>query len=204
MRIGLPERAIRPDAGTPPCARTLFPRPFKAYGVHDVKYPWFRIGAVAAVLIGGTAAGVHLGRSSVAEIDPVHFADSGPVRFFADLSPAGYGAVTPVEEFDPYGYAPPTLSGAEAGPPFVGAQPWPAVEPEHALAEPAPEQDDHDDWPEEPHAEREFELQPYLDFPITTEEPREAEREAAEARLRRQVSPAMPEIESGLPETVGM
>lgn len=44
----------------------------------------------AALAIAGTIAGVHLGRSAIAEIDPAHFEHAGNGRFFADLVPGGY------------------------------------------------------------------------------------------------------------------
>ena len=44
----------------------------------------------AALAIAGTIAGVQLGRSAIAEIDPAHFEHAESGRFFADLVPGGY------------------------------------------------------------------------------------------------------------------
>lgn len=46
----------------------------------------------AALAIAGTIAGIQLGRSAIAEIDPAHFGAPESARFFADLVPGGYRA----------------------------------------------------------------------------------------------------------------
>jgi hypothetical protein len=49
-----------------------------------------RLPAIAALSLLGAAAGVHLGRSSIAEIDPIYFSSPASTRFFSDLSAQGY------------------------------------------------------------------------------------------------------------------
>lgn len=46
--------------------------------------------AMAALSIAGAAIGVQLGRSAIAEINPVYFHSPEPARFFADLTPKTY------------------------------------------------------------------------------------------------------------------
>ena len=46
--------------------------------------------AVAALSIAGAAIGVQLGRSAIAEINPVYFSTPEAARFFADLTPKAY------------------------------------------------------------------------------------------------------------------
>jgi hypothetical protein len=54
----------------------------------------------AASLVGATALGVGLGRSAIAEINPVHFQDSQETQFYSDLAPnrrADWASVTAAE-----------------------------------------------------------------------------------------------------------
>ncbi|WP_332811360.1 hypothetical protein [Sphingomonas sp.] len=46
--------------------------------------------AMAALSIAGAAIGVQLGRSAIAEINPVYFSTPQAARFFADLTPKAY------------------------------------------------------------------------------------------------------------------
>lgn len=46
--------------------------------------------AMAALSIAGAAIGFQLGRSAIAEINPVYFSTPQPARFFADLAPKAY------------------------------------------------------------------------------------------------------------------
>lgn len=46
--------------------------------------------AMAALSIAGAAVGVELGRSAIAEINPVYFSTPQAARFFADLTPKAY------------------------------------------------------------------------------------------------------------------
>jgi hypothetical protein len=45
---------------------------------------------MAALSIAGAVAGVQLGRSAIAEINPVYFSTPQAARFFADLTPKAY------------------------------------------------------------------------------------------------------------------
>ncbi len=46
--------------------------------------------AMAALSIAGAAIGVQLGRSAIAEINPLYFSEPQQARFFADLAPKAY------------------------------------------------------------------------------------------------------------------
>jgi hypothetical protein len=46
--------------------------------------------AMAALSIAGAALGVQLGRSAIAEVNPLYFNAPHQARFFADLAPKGY------------------------------------------------------------------------------------------------------------------
>ena len=50
------------------------------------------LSAVAALSIAGAAIGVELGRGTIADIDPLHFSEAPPERFFSELVPGGYRA----------------------------------------------------------------------------------------------------------------
>jgi hypothetical protein len=49
-----------------------------------------RLPVVAVLTVVGIFAGAELGRSSIAEIDPIYFSAPQSSRFFADLTAAGY------------------------------------------------------------------------------------------------------------------
>lgn len=48
--------------------------------------------ALALLAAGGTFSGVWLGKSAVAEIDPVHYSTAVPSRFYSDMVPGAGGA----------------------------------------------------------------------------------------------------------------
>lgn len=141
---------------------------------------------MAGLAILGTALGVHLGKSAIAEIDPVHFSDPEP-RFHADLVPHARGdwAQVQVAEYrqaaasDGYGdgcircpefpveYAPephPAFDGFEDG--------WSASA---AVAEPVEAA-----FRDEPDPDRER-LELYASFPVNARQARLAEQAAAAA-----------------------
>jgi hypothetical protein len=52
--------------------------------------PTIRLSVVALLAVLGAAMGAALGRSSVAEINPIYFREPESTRFFADLTAQGY------------------------------------------------------------------------------------------------------------------
>jgi hypothetical protein len=83
----------------------------------------------AASIVGATAVGILLGRSAIAEINPVHFQTAEETQFFADLAPnrrADWGAVQAAE------YRQQAAAPAPAPPAggCVGCATWPAGAPQ--------------------------------------------------------------------------
>jgi hypothetical protein len=142
------------------------------------------LAAAAAISLVGAGFGVHLGRATVAEIDPVYYSTPVSNRFFADLSALPYRAETSsglqpadfwMNEFDaggprgcrdcPSAYAAPIYASAswsDEGEPLAYVYTEPEPEPEVRELEAG-------------------ELQRYMTFPVTEAEAQEATRQEEEA-----------------------
>lgn len=64
------------------------------------------LSSLALLAAGGAMGGVYLGRSAVAEIDPVHYSASIPAKFYAEMVPGGYDPdrAQPISEASAEGY----------------------------------------------------------------------------------------------------
>lgn len=79
----------------------------------------------AVAIVGATAAGVGLGHSAIAEINPAHFQESTESQFYGDLAPnhrADWGAVS-AAEYQQQAAAPPPATAAVAATWPVAAPP---------------------------------------------------------------------------------
>jgi hypothetical protein len=146
----------------------------------------------AAVLsLAGAAFGVYLGNTSIAEINPVHFASyERSTRFHADLTPQGYRDWASVQAAE-FRLA---QSGADLGAGCIGCRTYPEevipvheaslgkpqtgwVEVSEVIAPPEPQPAVQAVEPD-PAVEQ---VQRYASFPVTAEEEREQAQELAEA-----------------------
>jgi hypothetical protein len=136
--------------------------------------------AMAALSIAGAAIGVQLGRSAVAEINPLYFSSPQPTRFFADLAPKAYrlGASAWSDSTD-YWFNEVNVSGRTAcldcDRNFVEPETVEAALPDWSESAPS---GNHRDEAEDPdRGLRASQVELYASFPVTAEEAMERTRQ---------------------------
>ena len=136
---------------------------------HPVALP-----AMAALSIAGAAIGVQLGRSAIAEINPLYFSAPQQGRFFADLAPKSYrlGTSTWSDSTDHW-FNELNVSGRGAcldcNRNFVELETVEATLPD--WDEPSPPRDRAEADPEDPdRGLRASQIEVYASFPVTAEE----------------------------------
>ena len=160
--------------------------------------------AMAALSIAGAAIGVQLGRSAIAEINPVYFSTPQSARFFADLTPKAYrlGSSAWSESTD-YWFNELNVSGRSAcldcSGNFVEPESVEAALPEWNESAPPSDRADADAAPEAKGPDRGLtasQIELHASFPLTAEEAYERTRRDATAEDQgaalRQADPSAP------------
>jgi hypothetical protein len=168
--------------------------------------------AMAALSIAGAGIGVQLGRSAIAEINPLYFSAPQQARFFADLAPKAYrlGASALSDSTDSW-FNELNVSGRDTcldcSRNFVEPETVEAALPDWDESTPSDRTETKAEAEDPDSARRARQIELYASFPVTAEEAlertrREASTEDQGAALRQAGQPAPGSEEEQVP--VGM
>jgi hypothetical protein len=142
--------------------------------------PVIRLPAIVAIAVLGAVAGVELGRSSIAEIDPIYFSTPESTRFFADLVPGGYRPTTiATADHQQYWAAERDVVGRSACV-LCRHDPFAPKPPAYADARPTPDSTFRSAPSEPPPSPPAIDLDRYMSFPVTEQEANRQRRGSAD------------------------